>query len=130
MKKIFFVIILVNFHLAKFSQQKVIQLYKGVAPGSENWTYSERSDSSQMPLVYNVSQPTLTVYLPDPKIATGTAIILCPGGGFFILDMKNASVDVAKWLNEKGITVFLLKYRLAQIFTDKPVQEVYSHIKR
>jgi acetyl esterase/lipase len=52
------------------------------------------------------------------------------GGGFYILDMKNASVEVAKWLNEKGITVFLLKYRLAEIFTDKPVQEVYSHISK
>ena len=130
MKNTFLIIILVQFQSVMFSQQKVIQLYKGVAPGSESWTYSERSDSSVMPLVYNVSQPTLTVYLPDPKIATGTSIILCPGGGFYILDMKNASVDVAKWLNEKGITVFLLKYRLAQIFTDKPVQEVYSHISK
>ena len=130
MKNTFLIIILVQFQLVVFSQEKVIQLYKGAAPGSENWTYSERSDSSLMPLVYNVSQPTLTAYLPDPKIANGTAIILCPGGGFFILDMKNASVDVAKWLNEKGITVFLLKYRLAEIFTDKPVQEVYSHISK
>ena len=130
MKNAFLIIILVQFQLVMLSQQKVIQLYKGVAPGSESWTYSERSDSSVMPLVYNVSRPTLTVYLPDPKIATGTSIILCPGGGFYILDMKNASVDVAKWLNEKGITVFLLKYRLAEIFTDKPVQEVYSHISK
>src|SRR6187401_3025143 len=130
MKNKFLIIILVQFQLLLFSQQKVIHLYKGVAPGSESWTYSEKFDSSLMPLVYNVSQPTLTVYLPDPKIATGTSIILCPGGGFYILDMKNASVDVAKWLNEKGITVFLLKYRLAQIFTDKPVQEVYSHISK
>jgi len=130
MKNTFLIIILVQFQLVMFSQQKVIQLYKGVAPGSESWTYSEKSDSSLMPLVYNVSQPTVTAYLPDPKIANGTAIILCPGGGFFILDMKNASVDVAKWLNEQGIAVFLLKYKLAQIFTDKPVQEVYAHISK
>ena len=112
------------------AQQKVIQLYKGTAPGSESWSYNEKYDSVPAPFVYNVSHPTLTVYLPDPSIANGTAIILCPGGGFFILDMKNASVDVAHWLNKKGITVFILKYRLAQSFTDKPVQELLSNMQK
>jgi len=130
MKKQILLIAVMLLQFCLIAQQKVIQLYKGVAPGSESWTYTEKFDSSLMPLVYNVSQPTLTVYAPDPKIANGTAVILCPGGGFYILDMKNASVDVAKWLNEKGITVFLLKYRLAQIFNDKPVQEVYDHISK
>jgi len=55
MKNAFLIIILVQFQLVMLSQQKVIQLYKGVAPGSESWTYSEKSDSSQMPLVFNGS---------------------------------------------------------------------------
>ena len=46
MKNTFLIIILVQFQSVMFSQQKVIQLYKGVAPGSESWTYCERSDST------------------------------------------------------------------------------------
>src|SRR5689334_17669935 len=120
MRKQILIIITVLNGITALGQQKVIQLYNGAAPGSESWAYNEKFDSVPAPFVYNVSHPTLTVYLPDPSVASGTAIILCPGGGFFILDMKNASVDVAQWLNKKGITVFILKYRTAQSFTDKP----------
>ena len=129
MKKQILIILTILFQVTIVAQQKVIQLYNGAPPGSEGWTYNEKSDSVPAPFVYNVSHPTLTVYSPDPSIANGTAIILCPGGGFFILDMKNASVDVAQWLVKKGITVFILKYRLAQSFTDKPVQELLSNMQ-
>src|SRR5690349_8049729 len=98
MKKHCLIILAILVHVTVVAQQKIIQLYDGAAPGSENWTYNEKYDSVPAPFVYNVSHPTLTVYLPDASIANGTAIILCPGGGFFILDMKNASVDVAQWL--------------------------------
>jgi len=124
------IIIAIFIHVTAAAQQKVIQLYNGAAPGSENWTYNEKYDSVPAPFVYNVSHPTLTAYLPDPSMANGTAIILCPGGGFFILDMKNASVDGAHWLNKKGITVFLLKYRTAQSLTDKPVQELLANMQK
>ena len=130
MRKQILIIITVLNGITALGQQKVIQLYNGAAPGSESWTYNEKFDSVPAPFVYNVSHPTLTVYLPDPSVASGTAIILCPGGGFFILDMKNASVDVAQWLNKKGITVFILKYRTAQSFTDKPVQELLSNMQK
>src|SRR5580765_1548729 len=67
------------------AQQKVIQLYDGIAPGSENWTWNEKETNKNVMntrLVYNVSHPTLTVFLPDPSVATGTAVIICPGGAF------------------------------------------------
>ena len=130
MKKHCLIILAILVHVTVVAQQKIIQLYDGAAPGSENWTYNEKYDSVPAPFVYNVSHPTLTVYLPDASIANGTAIILCPGGGFFILDMKNASVDVAQWLNKKGVTVFILKYRTAQSLTDKPVQELLSNMQK
>lgn len=111
------------------AQQKVIPLYDGASPGTENITYTEKitADSN---LVYNVSHPTLTVYLPDPKISTGTAVIVCPGGGFFILSMKSEGSQVAEWLTKKGITVFLLKYRLGQSLTDKPGEELGANMQK
>ena len=114
------------------AQQKVIQLYNGAAPGSENWTYSEQvyKAGSKEALVYNVSRPTLTVYPADPSKATGTAVIVCPGGGFFILAAWHEGSDVAQWLNKKGITVFLLKYRLGQSLTNNPGQELGENMKK
>jgi len=113
-------------------QQKVIQLYSGVAPGSGQWTYNEQEykPGTRDALVYNVSHPTLTVYPVDPSKATGTAVIVCPGGGFYILAIAHEGTDVAHWLNEKGVTVFILKYRLGQSLTDNPGQELSDNMKK
>src|SRR5580704_18878384 len=95
--------------------QEVIHLYPGVAPGSENWTHKEKEYFSHifnMQVVTNVSQPTLTRYAPAPESANGTSVIICPGGGFHALSINSEGVDVAKWLNDKGVTGFVLRYRL------------------
>ncbi len=115
------------------AQQKVIPLYNGPAPGSGNWTYSEKTSYSgtENTIVVNVSKPTLTVYPPDPSVkATGTAVIVCPGGGFFVLAVNHEGVEVAHWLNKKGVTVFLLKYRLGQSLTNEPGQELTDNMKK
>jgi len=123
------IVFLLFFAIGAKAQQKVIQLYSGVAPGSESWTYNEK-ETADSNVVYNVSHPTLTAYLPDPAIATGTAVIVCPGGGFYILSMKDEGTSVAHWLNQKGVAVFILKYRLAQSLTDKPAQELNENMKK
>ncbi len=114
------------------AQQKVIQLYNGAAPGSEKWTYNEQvyKPGSSEALIYNVSHPTLTVYPADPSKANGTAVIVCPGGGFYILVEGKEGTDVAHWLNQKGVTVFLLKYRLGQSMTNSPGQELSDNMKK
>src|SRR5665647_3458600 len=119
MNKIIVVACLLLLSVSIKAQQKVIQLYNGAAPGSESWTYSEQENNagSNNALIYNVSHPTLTVYPADPSIATGTAVIVCPGGGFYILAEVHEGTDVAHLLNQKGVAVFLLKYRLGQSVT-------------
>ncbi len=110
-----------------YAQQKVIQLYNGAAPGSENWTWNEAQKDSNAwhtPVVYNVSHPTLTVFMPDTSVAaTNTAIIIAPGGGFHALSINSEGNDVAKWLVKKGFTCFVLRYRLSHTVSDDPVQE-------
>jgi acetyl esterase/lipase/lysophospholipase L1-like esterase len=113
------------------AQQKVIPLYSGAAPGSESWTYNEQQiTGTNIPLVYNVSHPTLTAYLPDPAIATGTGVIICPGGGFYILSVKDEGTDLAKWLNERGVAAFILKYRTGQSLTNDPAQELGAKMRQ
>ena len=68
----------------------------------------------------NVSEPSLTVFLPDPKIATGTGIVIAPGGGFHMLSIQNEGTAVAEWLNSMGIAAFVLRYRLAPTGSDFP----------
>jgi acetyl esterase/lipase/lysophospholipase L1-like esterase len=111
------------------AQQKVIQLYNGAAPGSENWNWDEQFiDASnniyKMNIVYNVSKPTLTVYAPDPSVANGTAIVICPGGGFHFLAINTEGIDAANWLVKKGVTCFVLKYRLVHSTSNDPIQDM------
>jgi len=113
--------------LALHAQQKVIPLYPGAAPGSENWTWSETESDKNIyhsNAIFNISRPTLTVYLPDSSHApTGTAVIVCPGGGFHSLSIMQEGYGVVKWLQSKGITAFLLKYRLMHIRGSDPYQQ-------
>ena len=114
------------------AQQKVIQLYNGAAPGSEKWTWSEKETNKfaiNTRIAYNVTHPTLTVFLPDPAIANGTAVIICPGGGFHFLMVDYEGTNVAKELNKKGVTVFVLKYRVVHSLTDDPWQETMNSSK-
>jgi acetyl esterase/lipase len=62
----------------------------------------------------NVTIATLTPFLPDPAKASGAAVVVAPGGGFFSLSMENEGWDVARALADKGIAAFVLKYRLNQ----------------
>lgn len=107
--------------------QRVIPLYEGKAPGTESWTWGEQesvNNAFKTRTVYNVSQPTLTAYLPKPELATGTAVIVAPGGAFHILSIDSEGVEVAKWLNSRGVAAFVLKYRLVRSLTDNPVAEL------
>ncbi len=94
---------------------QVIPLWPSGAPGSEGWTQQEEVSAwpqGGLRVVRNVSQPTLTAYFPDPKIATGTTVVVCPGGAFHFLAYEHEGIQVAAWLNSRGIAAFMLKYRL------------------
>ena len=58
--------------------------------------------------------PTLTAYLPHPSVATGAAVVVCPGGVFHYLAIEHEGTAVARWLCERGIAAFVLKYRVLQ----------------
>lgn len=112
--------------------QKVIRLYPGAAPGSENWKHQEKEYFSTIwntQVVTNVTQPTLTAYLPDPAQANGTAVIICPGGGFHALSINSEGIDVAKWLQARGVAAFVLKYRLVPTGEDG-VKEVMAKMSQ
>lgn len=100
-----------------FAQSEVLSLWPGVAPGTEQWVLPETvtTGASGDRVLSNVSQPTLSVFLPDPAKANGTAIVIAPGGALRVLGFDNEGTRVARWLNERGIAAFVLKYRTLQV---------------
>lgn len=62
--------------------------------------------------ISHVSVPTLTAYLPPKGKATGTAVMICPGGGYWILAAGHEGEEMARWFNQMGVAAFVLKYRL------------------
>jgi len=109
--------------------QGALPLYPGVAPGSENDKQKEKwARVGADYLTRNVTSPTLTPFLPAKDHATGVAVIVAPGGGFLVLGMKNEGIDVARYLSERGIAAFVLKYRLRP--TPESDQEMQADMNR
>ncbi len=98
------------------AQPDAIELATGPLPGAttpESW----HSQYGSM-FARNVTVATLRPFLPDPSKATGTAVIVAPGGGFRTLSMENEGWNVARALADRGVAAFVLKYRLNQTPAD------------
>jgi acetyl esterase/lipase len=96
--------------------QQVVNIWPGVAPGSEHWTQKEITipNTPVGTVIMDVVTPTLTAYLPDPAKATGTGVIIAPGGAFVALAISLEATDVAQRLRQRGIAAFVLKYRTVE----------------
>ena len=98
--------------------QEVIPLE--ITSGAPQGNYPEKqffSKSWGTEVVTNVTRPTLTLYRPVDS-GNGTAVVICPGGGFMALSITNEGTAVAKWLVDRGVTAFVLKYRVAHTGED------------
>lgn len=102
--------------LASPAHAQVVNIWPSVAPGSEHWTQKEtRIENTPVgTVIMNVVTPTLTAYLPDRAKATGTGVIIAPGGAFVALAISLEATDVARWLQQRGIAAFVLKYRTVE----------------
>lgn len=95
--------------------QEVRRLYTDTAPGSEYWRLPEESRvTPDGTTFYNVSAPSFTAYLPPRGKANGTGIIILPGGGLRVLSVDGDMQTAIRRLNEEGMAVFVLKYRIRQ----------------
>jgi len=90
--------------------QRTIPLYNGTIPNSI--ITADEEYASAQPVFFKVTRPSLAIFLPPPNLANGTAVIICPGGGYEGLWMKKEGWDVAEKFRQIGITAFVLKYRL------------------
>ncbi len=113
MKKLNLLLAFTSMCLSSYSQQ-IIPLKFDPVSGVE-YKNSEKqffSKQWQTTVVTNVSKPTLTVFEPSGDKKNGTSVVIAPGGGLFGLSINSEGIDVANWLVAKGVTAFVLKYRL------------------
>ena len=101
--------------------QDIVPLYPGTPPGSTEEKYPEKQYHAKEwdeDIIANVTKPTLTIFKPSPELKNGTAVVICPGGGFMALSFATEGEIVAKYLAAKGVTAFVLKYRVAHTGED------------
>ena len=107
-----FILIVVNYYNADAQQltPQQIHLWQNGAPGFEN--RKDEPEEAKDWWVKNIHNPSITAYFPEKGKANGTAVVICPGGGFRTLVYNSEGRDAALFLNSLGITAFVLKYRL------------------
>lgn len=103
-------------------EPQVVKLWPGKPPGDEQLTLPAEADMTKpkdrpvagRPVIRlgNVSTPTIAIYRPSKETDTGTAVVICPGGGHNILAYDLEGTEVATWLNSLGVTGIVLKYRV------------------
>ncbi len=113
MKHLFFTLFFIVLGTVSYCQ-KIIPLYRGEIPNSKPFENLEKTtaDKDGNVIINNISIPALTIFLPQKNMANGTAVIICPGGGYYVNAIKHEGTDVAKEFVKKGVAAFVLKYRI------------------
>jgi len=120
-----------------YAQDETINLWPNEIPNAiTNTDYKEIEvfNGGKLSSTSKVTIPTLTIFLPDVDKSNGTAVVICPGGGYSHLAIDKEGFKIAKWFNTIGITAFVLKYRLPNdtIMKDKtigPLQDAQEAIR-
>lgn len=103
--------------IGRCEEPTVIPVWPKTAPGEnadlgpEVVQPNKPGENPPVTRLTNVSRPTLTVMLPAKEARNGTAVVICPGGGYNILAWNKEGLEVAEWFNSIGVTAFVLKYR-------------------
>ena len=113
MKKIILLIIVSCTMNNLLQSQTVIPLYKDAIPNSKPTKDEETVEyPNGITIISKISRPTLTIFLPEKSKANGTAVVIYPGGGYWVTASSHEGTDVAKEFNKMGVVAFVVKYRI------------------
>lgn len=118
------------------AQNMTLKVWPDKIPSAKSdKSYQEvTTNDNNKPRISKVTDPEIIVYVPEKSKANGTAVVVCPGGGYGVLAIDHEGWDIGKWFNEVGVTAILLKYRLPSdvIMENKnigPLQDVQEAIR-
>lgn len=101
------------FQPAVNAQDFILPLYKDAIPNSKPIAGAvEKVEIKDIVIVRDVQEPNIAVYLPSKRFATGQAVVICPGGGYWVEAYDLEGTDIARYLNSIGVAGIVLKYRL------------------
>jgi acetyl esterase/lipase len=116
MKNLFVFLLLLFLSISTNAQKReIIYLWPGKVPGELKEKQPPVIDTSKNDKILRfdeVTNPAIEVFLPDKAIKSGSAVIVCPGGGYNILAYDLEGTEIAGWLNKLGFTAFVLQYRI------------------
>lgn len=110
--KLFLLILIFAYFTDMKGQNSSVPLYKDVIPNSKDNGGKEKIEIQDITVISNVQVPCIDVYLPAKRFATGQAVVICPGGGYWILAWDLEGTDIAKYFSSIGVAAIVLKYRL------------------
>lgn len=129
-------ILFIGFCLFPFAvhAQRIINLYPGDIPNSKKTELKNIPEDPSAGLIHRVITPTLQMFLPEKDKASGTAIVICPGGGYSVIVYGGEGVQTAENFVKKGVAAFVLQYRLPNDSfqvnkTIAPLQDAQQAIK-
>ncbi|MEI8084969.1 MAG: alpha/beta hydrolase [Paludibacter sp.] len=123
--------ILISFILVLFSNllksQEEIKLYPNGPKESNQIKVPESFSNPEY--ISNISEPRMVIYLAPKVKANGTAVVICPGGGYASVWHVKEGSEIAKWFNELGISAFVLHYRMPNGHTAVPLSDAQTALK-
>ena len=123
--------ILISFMLVVLSTllkaQEEIKLYPNGPKEANEINVSESSGNPEY--ISNISEPRMVVYQAPKEKATGTAVVICPGGGYASVWHVKEGSDIAKWFNELGVSAFVLYYRMPNGHSTVPLTDAQTALK-
>jgi acetyl esterase/lipase len=117
-----------------FGQNDIIPLWEGAIPNSQKSDEKEMYPDRDVYYISQVQTPTLEVFKSERKQSIGKAVVICPGGGYHGVAYHWEGTDIAKWFNSKGITAFVLKYRMpnsasVKVSYEAPLQDAQRALR-
>lgn len=104
--------------------QEEIKLYpKG--PKTNNGIVEKEAKDNKSFVTY-ITEPRMYAYMAPKEIATGTAVLICPGGGYWGVSVENEGSNVALWLNKLGVSAFVLYYRMPNQHSEIPLADAQT----
>jgi len=125
MKKLI-LILSVCFFMNTANAQETVKLWEGNPPTSNGVTSTEKNENDR---ISDVTEPDITIYLPEKTANKKTAIIICPGGGYARLASQHEGHQAAQWLKSEGYTAIVLKYRLPNKHKEVPLEDFQQAIR-